>query len=62
MRATDDEHLKKRQDSLLAQILRTIVRQFVNAMVDAFIRPGENSPEQDALKSNFGEEATAWHG
>lgn len=49
MQATDDDHLKRRQVSLLAQIFRTIVRQFINAMVTAFIRPGENSPEQDAL-------------
>lgn len=51
MRATDDMHLKKRQSSLLVQILRTIVRQFINSMVEAFIRPGVNSPEQDFLRS-----------
>jgi len=50
MRATDDAHLKKRQDSLLAQIFQTIVRQFLNSLVAAFIKPGVNSPEQDALK------------
>ena len=51
MRATDSDHLKKRQASLLAQIFQTIVQQFVNTMIAAFIRPGVNSPEQDALKA-----------
>ena len=45
MRATDDAHLKMRQDSLLAQNFRNIVWQFINAMVAAFIRPGVNSTE-----------------
>ena len=51
MQAVDDAHLKRRQASLLAQIFRTIVRQFINARIAAFIRPGDNSPEQDALKA-----------
>jgi len=51
MKATDDAHLKKRQDNLLAQIFRTICRQFVNSMIEAFIKTDDQSPEQDALKS-----------
>ena len=51
MGATSEDDLKRRQDQLLAQVLRTINRQFIRALQDACLRDGDNSPEQDALRA-----------
>mmetsp|Transcript_30800 Transcript_30800/g.63788 ORF Transcript_30800/g.63788 Transcript_30800/m.63788 type:complete len:919 (-) Transcript_30800:650-3406(-) len=51
MHAADDAELELRQLDLLAQILRTINRQIIRSFQECFLKDGDTSVEQDALRS-----------